>query len=73
MSVSDRDLVRLHVNELLVKGEALGLTQERMAALLFETVLALWKTHRDNDDIASELSFAIENLGDDEDFAFMRP
>jgi hypothetical protein len=53
MSVSDRDLVRVHVNELLVKGEALGLTQERMAALLFETVLALWKTDRDNNDIAS--------------------
>jgi len=70
---SDRALVAEHLDALLGRADAAGIPRDVVGRLLLEKAIALWREARSAEDVAAELRFAIEHLGGDEDFPFMRP
>ncbi len=55
------------------EGQAAKIPADVMARAFLERVLEVYRQGRSIDDIASELSFHIDNLDPDGDHTFMRP
>ena len=70
---AERDLVTRHFEGLLEAATQQGVPSDVVGRLLLEQVVALWLRERPAEDVAQELRFAIDHLGEDEDFPFMRP
>jgi len=57
----------------LEAGEKAQIPADTIARAMLERVLEVYRAGRSLEDIASELSFHIENLDPDSDHMFMRP
>ena len=73
MATSPYELAHTHVVALLKAAEAADLAADVVARALLAEVIGIFKQHRSLEDIASELTFAADNLDDDETYPFMRP
>ena len=70
---NDRSLVKKHLDALLVEAASARIPKDVVGRLLLEETVALWLEERPAPDVARELTFTAEHLGDDDDFTFMRP
>lgn len=70
--VSAYQLVDRHVTAALEEAQQHSIPQETVASNLISAAVRILKQHRSAEDIASELSFAIENI-EERDYEFMRP
>jgi hypothetical protein len=68
-----QDLARKHLRSMVEEAEAAGVPADVIGRAALAQLIDLWKETRSEDDIASELRFTAESLGDDTDFTFMRP
>ena len=68
-----RTIVTAHVDAALAEAEEAKVAKDTIARILFEKALNIWRDERELEDIASELTAAIDNLNPDEDYTFMRP
>ena len=66
-------LVSSHVEAALAEAAGKGIADDVVARCLLSESIRLFKLHRTNDDIASELVAAADNLDDDNPLIFMRP
>ena len=66
------ELVNRHVEALLAEAAASSVAPETVASNLITEAVRILKQHRAPADIASELTFAIENI-EERDYEFMRP
>jgi hypothetical protein len=66
-------LVSGHVESALAEAAGKGISEDVVARCLLSESIRLFKRHRTNDDIASELTAAADNLDDDNPLIFMRP
>ena len=73
MSTSDRELVNLHLQKLLVDAAERDVPDDMIGRLLLEAAVALWRKSRPISDIAAELEFTADNLDPDIDYTFIRP
>ena len=69
---SPYQLVHDHVEAALREADALSIPPETVASNLITEAVRILKAHRSPADIASELSFVIDNL-EERDYEFMRP
>jgi hypothetical protein len=69
---SAHDIVQQYVAAAIVAAEAQSIPPETVASSLITEAVRILKQHRSIADIASELSFEIDNL-EEQEFAFMRP
>jgi len=67
------EISRSHMNAALEAGEKARIPADTIARAMLERVLEVYRAGRSLEDIASELSFHIENLDPDADHMFMRP
>ncbi|HKK52082.1 MAG TPA: hypothetical protein VKA74_10865 [Myxococcota bacterium] len=72
MSVQ-QELARRHLHSLIEEAQGAGVPIDVIGRALLAQLVELWKQHRDEEDIASELRFTADSLGADTDFTFMRP
>lgn len=68
-----RDIVDAHIDTMMKEVTEAGQSPDAAARILFEHVLRIWRETRTPDDIASELTYAADNIDPDEDYMFMRP
>lgn len=61
------------MQQALSQAAEAGYDEQEMARALMAEVIAVYKRKRTQADIAHELEFLIENLDEDQDYAFMRP
>jgi hypothetical protein len=66
-------LVSGHVEAALAEAAGKGISEDVVARCLLSEAIRLFKGHRTNDDIASELTAAADNLDDDNPLIFIRP
>ncbi len=66
-------LVSGHVEAALAEAAGKGIAEDVVARCLFSEAIRLFKRHRTNDDIASELTAAADNLDEDNPLIFIRP
>ena len=71
--MSDRDVVKRHLANLLAEAKTQGIPQDVVGRMLLDEVLGLWREQRTLEDIAAELRYTIENLDPDMEYAFIRP
>jgi len=50
-----------------------SLSEDALARALIAEAIAIYRKTRSANDIANELEFIAENIGDDEEYTFMRP
>ncbi|MFZ5834110.1 MAG: hypothetical protein ACOY2B_01835 [Pseudomonadota bacterium] len=67
------EISRSHMNAALEAGKEARIPADTIARAMLERVLEVYRAGRSLEDIASELSFHIENLDPDADHMFMRP
>lgn len=70
---TDRELVRLHVANLLAEARTSRIPQDVVGRLLLQEAIELWKQERSVAGISRELEFVAGSLDPDTDFEFMRP
>jgi|GEM_PF-253545 len=68
-----RDIVTQHVEAALAEAEEAKFDTDVIGRLFLEKAIQIFRTKRSNEDIASELMNAAENVDPDGDYAFMRP
>ena len=61
------------VEAALSEAAGKGISDDVVARCLLSEAIRLFKRHRTNDDIASELTAAADNLDDDNPLIFIRP
>lgn len=66
-------LVSGHVEAALSEAAGKGISEDVVARCLLSEAIRLFKRQRTNDDIASELAAAADNLDDDNPLIFIRP
>ena len=66
-------LVSGHVEAALNEAAGKGISEDVVARCLLSEAIRLFKRQRTNDDIASELTAAADNLDDDNPLIFIRP
>ncbi len=66
-------LVSKHVEAALGEAAAQGIVDDVVARCLLSEAIRIFKRSRTNDDIASELAAAADNLDEDNPLIFMRP
>lgn len=71
--MSDRQVIRRHLEALLAEAQAARIPSEVVGRMLLDEIIELWRATRSTDDIAAELQYMIENLDPDQDYAFIRP
>ena len=71
MSIHSWAEQRLH--ELLLEAEAAGMDTQLVLRALLSSVVRANAQVRTQEDLAHELHFLAENLGEERDYAFMRP
>ena len=69
---SDYALVRRHFAALLEEAQGSGASLDVVGRALVDEIVRMWLETRSRDDVAAELRFVAENLGES-DFEFMRP
>lgn len=67
------EMVARHVAAALKEAEAQSISSDVVARCLLSEAIRLFREHRSNDDIASELAAAADNLDEDAPLAFIRP
>jgi len=70
---TDREIVQRHVAALMQEAAAARVPGDVVGRLLLEQTIAIWRAHRADADIQSELRFTADHLDPDTDFEFMRP
>lgn len=70
--VSPYEIVSRHIAAALAEAARHAIPAETIASNLIGEAVRILKQHRSSDDIRSELSFAIDNI-DQQDYAFLRP
>ena len=71
--MSTYDLVARHVAAALTEAEAQSIASDVVARCLLSEAIRLFRQDRPIEDIAAELSAAIDNLDEDAPLAFIRP
>lgn len=71
--MSTHQMVARHVEAALAEAAAKGIVADVVARCLLSEAIRLFKLGRSNDDIASELAAAADNLDEDAPLAFIRP
>jgi hypothetical protein len=67
------EITRRHMQAALQEGEAHRIPADVIARAFLDQVLDIYRAGRSFSDIASELSYLIENLDPEGDHTFMRP
>ena len=73
VSSSDRKFVNGLLENLFLEASQQNIPEDVVGRLLVSAAIGLWRNNRTVDDIASELSFIVENLDADLEYPFMRP
>lgn len=68
-----QDLVRRHLEALIAEARESDVPLDIVGRALLGQLVEVWKAHRSEEDIASELRFTADSLDADTDFTFMRP
>jgi len=68
-----QDLVRRHLEALIADATEANIPLDVLGRALLGQLVEVWKAHRSEEDIASELRFTADSLEADTDFTFMRP
>ena len=69
-----REIVERHMEAALAEAADNNVGRDVLARTMLDAVIKVYRESRDTDDIASELYFAADNLGDaDDGIPFMRP
>jgi hypothetical protein len=71
--MSTYDLVARHVASALQEAEARSISSDVVARCLLSEAIRLFRQDRPIDDIAAELTAAVDNLDEDAPLAFIRP
>lgn len=71
--MSAHQLVSKHVEAALGEAATRGIVDDVVARCLLSEAIRIFKRSRANDDIASELAAAADNLDDDNPLIFIRP
>jgi hypothetical protein len=71
--MSAHQLVSGHVQSALDEAAGRGIAADVVARCLLSEAIRIFKQGRSNDDIASELTAAADNLDDDSPLIFIRP
>ncbi|OUR75469.1 hypothetical protein A9Q83_18050 [Alphaproteobacteria bacterium 46_93_T64] len=61
------------INAALDETNKKSLSEDALARALIAEAIAIYRKTRSANDIANELEFIAENIGDDEEYTFMRP
>lgn len=69
---SPYEIARRHLEAAVAEAGVSSIPPETVASAMLNEAVAVLKRVRPKDDVASELSFLIENL-EDKDYAFLRP
>ena len=67
------DLVARHVAAALKEAEAQSISSDVVARCLLSEAIRLFRQERSVEDIAAELTAAVDNLDEDAPLAFIRP
>lgn len=73
MAIQPHALVARYVAEALVEAEEESVSSDVVARCLLSEAIRLFRQNRSIADIAAELTFAADNLDEDEPLAFIRP
>lgn len=68
-----QDLARRHLEALIAEAKEADVSIDVVGRALLGQLVEVWKAHRSEEDIASELRFTADSLEADTDFTFMRP
>ncbi|SKA09652.1 hypothetical protein SAMN02745126_03477 [Enhydrobacter aerosaccus] len=71
--MSPYQLVSRHIEAALAEAATHSISSDVVARCLLSEAIRLFKKERSNDDIASELAAAADNLDEDAPLAFIRP
>ena len=66
-------IARNAVKTALEEVNTVSLSEDALARAFITEAIAIYRKTRPAADIANELEFISENLGDDEEYTFMRP
>jgi hypothetical protein len=67
------EMVSRHVTAALEEAKAKSISSDVVARCLLSEAIRLFRENRTNEDIASELAAAADNLDEDAPLAFIRP
>lgn len=67
------EIAKSCVDQALAATNESSLSEDALARALIAEAISIFRKTRSVNDIASELEFMAENLGDDEEYTFMRP
>jgi hypothetical protein len=71
--MSTHALVARHVQAALQEAATASIASDVVARCLLSEAIRIFREQRSNEDIASELTAAIDNLDEDAPLAFIRP
>jgi len=71
--MSTHQLVSRHVEAALAEAGGKGIAGDVVARCLLSEAIRIFRLARSNDDIAAELTAAIDNLDEDAPLSFIRP
>jgi hypothetical protein len=71
--MSTHQLVSRHVQAALAEASKQGIADDVVARCLLSEAIRIFRTGRPIDDIAAELTAAIDNLDEDAPLSFIRP
>lgn len=71
--MSTYQMVSRHVEAALAEGAGQGIAGDVVARCLLSEAIRIFRLGRTNDDIAAELTAAIDNLDEDAPLSFIRP
>ncbi|UYN94605.1 MAG: hypothetical protein KIT25_21670 [Enhydrobacter sp.] len=71
--MSTHQMVAKHVEQALAEAASRSIADDVVARCLLSEAIRIFKRSRSNDDIASELAAAADNLDDDNPLIFIRP
>ena len=73
MAATPSELVEKHVAAAMRDASAAGIEADAIGRTLIDQAVALMQGSRSAAEIAQELRFIADNIGDEEEYAFMRP
>ena len=70
---SPSEIVAKHVEAAMREASAAGIDTDAVGRTLLDQAVAILQRGHSADEVAQELRFIADNLGDEEEYAFMRP
>lgn len=67
------EIVRAHVVQAVAEAKAAGAPADVIGRSLLDAAVEVMLSAREPADVITELEFVARNVGDDEDYSFMRP